>query len=432
MESTRIQPGHHFDGTFAGLCEYRIFAVCLFQTVSMQKQYHPSYVKLTIILVSTITIMAGATVAPALPAIREAFANNADAEFLTRLILTMPALVIALTAPFAGFLIERAGKTRVLYISLVLYGIGGTSGFFADSLYFILTGRVILGVAVAGIMTIATTLIADYYENEERNAFMGLQGAAVAFGGVIFITIGGILAEYSWRFPFLLYLFSFLVLPFSIIFLHEPGESLLRESAESQHSKAASSLPYFIFFIAFFIMLIFYMVPVQLPFLMVDYLGASYTYSAYALGLSTLVAAAGSLLYKYFKKHLTYQRIFLIVFALITAGYFFIGIAETYTLIFIAMVFNGFGVGLSIPNTNLWLLNVVPAARRGRYIGGLTMSFFLGQFLSPVLAQPLLSMVNLKELFLLTSVLLLAMTLTFLGIVIVRIRHRRNRLLHAK
>jgi MFS family permease len=51
-------------------------------------------------------------------------------------------------------------------------------------------------------MTTATTLIADYYEGERRSAVMGQQAAFMGFGGVVFLVLGGVLADLSWRAPF--------------------------------------------------------------------------------------------------------------------------------------------------------------------------------------------------------------------------------------
>ena len=47
--------------------------------------------------------------------------------------------------------------------SIVLFVLGGASGLLLDNLYAVLAGRVLLGVGLAGVMTSATTLIADYY-----------------------------------------------------------------------------------------------------------------------------------------------------------------------------------------------------------------------------------------------------------------------------
>jgi len=49
-------------------------------------------VKTTLLLVSTLTVMAGATIAPALPAMRQYFSEVANADYWVRLILTAPAL----------------------------------------------------------------------------------------------------------------------------------------------------------------------------------------------------------------------------------------------------------------------------------------------------------------------------------------------------
>ena len=121
--------------------------------------------------------MSGATISPSLPGIQEQFSGTANAELLTRLVLTIPALFIAVCAPLAGTLVDRLGRKPVLLYSVILYGLSGGSGFVLSNLYTILAGRALLGVAVAGVMTSATTLIADYYVGEERSRVLGIQAA---------------------------------------------------------------------------------------------------------------------------------------------------------------------------------------------------------------------------------------------------------------
>ena len=55
--------------------------------------------QLTLLLLSTLTIMSGATIAPALPAMQAHFADAPNAAFLVKLSLTIVGLAIALTAP---------------------------------------------------------------------------------------------------------------------------------------------------------------------------------------------------------------------------------------------------------------------------------------------------------------------------------------------
>lgn len=139
-------------------------------------------------------MMAGAIIAPALPQIERIFQDTDNIALLTRLILSMPAIFTAIFAPIFGFLADKLGRRNLLLLSLLLYAIGGFSGFLLNDIYLILVGRALLGIAVAGIMTISSTLIGDYFTGSERSKFIGLQGSFMGFGGLVFVSIAGILA----------------------------------------------------------------------------------------------------------------------------------------------------------------------------------------------------------------------------------------------
>jgi MFS family permease len=84
----------------------------------------------------------------------------------------------------------------------------------------------------------------------------------------------------------------------------------------------------------------------------------------------------------------------------------------------------GFGIGLLMPNLNVWLANQTPAALRGRALGGFTTAVFLGQFLSPIVSQPLINGVGIATTYGLVGKLLLLLSLLVL---IVRFRQGRRR-----
>jgi MFS family permease len=96
------------------------------------------FTKITLLLVSTLTVMSGATIAPSLPAMREYFADVPNADYLVRLALTLPALLIALGAPAVGVIIDRLGRKPLLLIALILYGLAGSSGLILNGLNLIL------------------------------------------------------------------------------------------------------------------------------------------------------------------------------------------------------------------------------------------------------------------------------------------------------
>lgn len=146
--------------------------------------------KLTLWLVSTLTVMSGATISPALPSIQAHFAQAENAEAFTKLILTIPALSIVVSAYFMGLISRLLNKKNLLLIGVTLYAIAGSAGLYLNSLHSLLISRAILGVAVAAIMTMATTLIADLFEGEERTQTLALQATFMTTGGIVFILLG--------------------------------------------------------------------------------------------------------------------------------------------------------------------------------------------------------------------------------------------------
>ncbi len=225
--------------------------------------------KITILLASTLTVMSGATIAPSLPAMQANFSDVTNSEFWVRLVLTVPALFIAFGSPIAGQLVDKIGRKPLLLGSAILYGFAGGSGFVLNSIFAILVGRALLGLAVAGVMVSATTLIADYYQDDARANFMGLQAAFMGFGGVLFLSVGGFIADLNWRFPFLIYLFSWLLIPGIVFTIYEPLRPKIN-IADTGTTLHAAKLPIkllvLIYTCVMLQQIVFYLIPVQLPF----------------------------------------------------------------------------------------------------------------------------------------------------------------------
>ncbi|WP_263862365.1 MFS transporter [Deinococcus detaillensis] len=156
-------------------------------------------IRLTLLLLSALTIMAGATIAPALPAMQDHFASQPNVQLLVKLALTIVGLAIALSAPLSGVLADRYGRRPVLIGSLLLYALGGASGLMVSSLGMLLVGRVVLGLAVAGTMTASGALINDFFSGPARGQFLSQQAAFSSFGGAVLLPLGGVLACAVWH-----------------------------------------------------------------------------------------------------------------------------------------------------------------------------------------------------------------------------------------
>lgn len=344
----------------------------------------------TLLCMSMLTVMASTPIAPALPYIAQAFAAEPHAEVLTRLVLTMPALFVVLGAPLIGWLADRHGRKSIIILALLLYGAAGTSGFYARSLEQILLGRALLGLAVAAIMSLSTTLIADYFRGEERARLMGLQGAFTTAAGVVFLCLGGFLADIHWRFTFLAYAAGLLLVPLALHVLYEPRPSnnTATEHGESQWPVALLSVVYAAALIGhagFFIL------TVHLPFHLRDAFAIGGLGSGLMLGLATVFGTLSSLRYTWVKRRASYPAILVIVFALLGSGLVIVGTSPWLALTVPGVCVVGVAAGLILPALNNWLSDLVSPARRARALGLLVTALFSGQFVSPLLAVPVMA-----------------------------------------
>lgn len=357
---------------------------------------------LTLLIAATMTIMAGATIAPALPEIQSLF--GPEEGLRVRLLLTITALAIAIGAPVAGALGDRLGRVRVLGGSVSLYLIAGSAGLYLSDLTLLLTSRILLGVAVAGVMTSVGGLIGDLYEGPARDRMLGLQGAAMGFGGAIFLGLGGLLASIGWRAPFLIYL-----LPAVLLILIPRALGDMHKAWGSPDTTApVATLPMTtvltIAIAAFVGMIAFYTIPVQLPFLLAERGVTSPTASGAMLAGLTLVSALTGLAYGRISARAGRRVLSSLTFLCIGAGLALIGASPTIgTLAGLALV--GLGMGLLMPTLSRWLLSATPPPARGRAMGIMTSALFAGQFLSPLLLAPAIAAYGLPAAFLVSAAL---------------------------
>jgi len=365
-------------------------------------------IQIALLIVATLGIMSGITIVSSLPLISHTFSNVPNIEFLSKLMLTIPSIIIALFSPIAGHIIDKWGRLKPLYIGIFLFIVGGSSGFYLHDFYVILVGRAVLGLGVALIMTASTALIGDYFDEETRHRFMAKQGMTVALGGILFITTGGLLAQMHWSYPFAIYLIPILFVPFLLKYLYEPRKHKHAEDLEVE----VKLLP--VYLTAFFVMVLFYMLPTQFPYLIVNTLGGKPQTIGFVIATAMIFNALTSMQYAKIKAKLSYVQIFSATFALFATGLFIISQATSIAGLFFATAPIGMGFGLLFVNTNSWFLSLVPAHKRGKAAGVLTSSLFLGQFSSPILFEPIVSRYGIQTLFLIVSIVAISVSIVLL------------------
>jgi MFS family permease len=367
--------------------------------------------KLSLLLTSMMTMMAGAIVAPSLPLISEVFSEVRNIALLSRLVITLPALFIAISAPIFGILTDKYGRKKLLLLSLTLYAVSGASGFLINNIYALLVSRALLGLSVGGILTIATALIGDYFKGDERNSFAGMQGAFMGIGGMIFIAFAGILADVSWHAPFLIYLFSVPVAILGVIYLYEPDVVSERKAVSPRSFDYDRKRVVIIYLLAFTGIVFFYMVPVQIPFLIGGLDDVTNAHIGFAISLSMIPGSLAAMSYKRLKRILSFRQIYQAALFMMGMGYFIISQSTGYTSIVMGLLVGGIGTGLLMPTGSLWIMSIAPDQIRGSLVGRLSTATFTGMFLSPIILQPLINNFEVKGAFMAASICLVLISL---------------------
>jgi DHA1 family tetracycline resistance protein-like MFS transporter len=105
-------------------------------------------------------------------------------------------------APIIGNLSDKYGRRPVLLISLLGFGIDYLFMAVAPTIWWLFASRVIAGITGASFTT-ASAYIADVSTNETRAKNFGLLGAAFGLGFIIGPSLGGLLAHFGLRVPFI-------------------------------------------------------------------------------------------------------------------------------------------------------------------------------------------------------------------------------------
>src|SRR5215510_8500187 len=358
----------------------------------IKEEKSPRFIHVFLLMAgSCLPIMGGLLIAPILPEIQRHFSGVPRVEYLVPITLTIPALLIAILAPFAGAIIDVLGRRRPLVIALVLYAAFGTAPLWLDSLYSIIVSRAGVGLVEAVIMTCCTTLIGDYYDGARRSKYLALQTTWVALSASLFFLVGGLLGELGWRAPFWVYGISLLLAPLAHIYLWEP-ERKRQIEVEQEPTPGGAAAPSFrpllllgVCGLTLITSVAFFVVPVHLGFLLNDLGTRSTRTIGVILGLTALTKMIGSLIFHRLNIiGFTTPRLLALSCALSGSGLLVLAAATTMNEAVTGALINGFGGGLVIPTLLTWNMRTLPLERRGLGTGAWTAGMFLGQFVNPI------------------------------------------------
>ena len=157
-------------------------------------------------------ILSSTIVANALPTIMSEL-KGTQTDFAW--VITAALLANAATTPIWGKLADLFDKKVLVQLSIVIFVAGSVMAGFSENIPFLLTARVIQGIAMGGLTALAQAIIGSIIPPRERGKYSGYMGAVMAVGTAGGPLLGGFIVDSSlgWRWTF------FVCVPLAVVAL---------------------------------------------------------------------------------------------------------------------------------------------------------------------------------------------------------------------
>ena len=157
-------------------------------------------------------ILSSTIVANALPTIMSEL-KGTQTDFAW--VITAALLANAATTPIWGKLADLFDKKLLVQLSIVIFVAGSVMAGFSENIPFLLTARVIQGIAMGGLTALAQAIIGSIIPPRERCKYSGYMGAVMAVGTAGGPLLGGFIVDSAlgWRWTF------FVCVPLAVVAL---------------------------------------------------------------------------------------------------------------------------------------------------------------------------------------------------------------------
>ena len=343
---------------------------------------------ISLLLPITLSAMAIVLLAPNLPALLQEFASIEHHEYWVPMVLTVPALCVALFSPMAGILGDRFGRRRLLLAAFLVYAVVGIAPVFLRDLGWIIVSRVAVGLAEAMIMVLSTTMIGDYFEGPARDRWLAGQTAMASMSALLFLNVGGFLGRFGWRAPFWVYGSALLMFVLVLLFTWEPARRDSPDAEIAQRDASSAGFPWLrmsgIIAITVFGSVLFYTAQIQSPIGLTQFGITDPARIGFLTSLASIGVPVGTYVYSRVGSKLPIASLLLIEFTLLAIGFLLMSRSGAPSGFLAGCFINQFGAGMLLPSLLVWAISGLPFEVRSRGAGLWTGAFSVGQFLCPV------------------------------------------------
>jgi MFS family permease len=331
-------------------------------------------------------------ITPAITQMASALGSGSEGMALALRVLTVPALVMAFGAPAIGWLAGRIGKRTVLLASLLAFSVGGGAGFVLSDFWPLLLSRVVVGLGAAGFVTTSVVSIGDYYTGETRDRLISAFAFVGGLGSLVTVEAAGLISgAYGWQSQFLLYLIGFPLFVLAIYTLREVRQDAAVSIAEGIPDSGSNSMmtAWRIYLMVVLLSISMYIVTIEGGFLM-DRKGLTIPADhSTVLLLSTIGSMAGAAVFSFVRPVLGFFLVLAVVCGAFALGNIGFTMTSNVVLLAACAASVGIGSGLLQPLSQTAVLNMVSPQASAGAVGIAIGCIFLGQFINPLVFNPL-------------------------------------------
>jgi MFS family permease len=326
--------------------------------------------------------LAMSVLSPALPVIQAHFADVPNVAYLTKFLVSVVGLATIAVSLFAGPLIDGFGRRRVLLAAYALFVVAGTIGMWLPTLPMIIVSRVIAGAAGALIVTTGITLIADIYQGRPRERRIGVNHAIGALMLGVLVPFAGYLADFNWRWAFLIHLIG---LPM-LVCVYFSGDLGRLDQRMRTKTNSGSRYPESTFALCLLTLVagaIGYSVQIYVPFHLRLIGSVSAATAGAMFSITVLFSVATSFMYAEVRRLIAPAGIFCAVFLGWSAGLSTIAFTTSVLGVGAGMAITGLAGGLLGPNLFATVASATTDANRPRTVGLIKGIYYAGPFVGP-------------------------------------------------
>lgn len=359
------------------------------QAPSTQSSRPPLSGRLVVMLSANIlSALVFTALSPVLPEIAAYFGGD-NGTFLAQMVMSAPGAGVIVGGLIGGFIIMKFGLRPTLFVALACFAIVGSAPLYARSGEMLLASRFLLGATDAVIQTALMTLISLSFGDGQRARLIGY-ATAIGYGGAILsVLASGALGEAGgWRAPGLLYLWAVPVLVLALFSIRSVPAGAPEERAIGPRL-AALRPAWGTYLIIPAIYAANYMLAIQFAFLLQANGITSPAEKSWIMVAGLVSAIGGATASGRLLERLGHRRLFGVMALLLGSGEAIIGFSTSVPGTLAGAAIAGLAGGMVLPTLVNTVISQVPVAVRSTAIGLVYSAAYLGEFLNPVLLDPI-------------------------------------------